>query len=150
MLSDGTVLDAFAGSGALGIEALSRGAESAVFIERDPHALRALRANLAALGLSSHVRVIQGDTLARLRCHSGPPFSLILLDPPYTLDPAYTVSVLECLRDRGLVREGACVTWEHAATKPVCWPRGFAGIANRRYGSTCIDMAVHTKGEGER
>lgn len=150
MLSGGVALDAFAGSGALGIEALSRGAGHAVFVERDARALRALRANLAALGLESRSTVLQGDALTRLRTRSGAPFSLILLDPPYTLDPAYTRSLLDALRDRGALVPGAFVTWEHAERTHVEWPAGFVGVTGKRYGSTTIDMASYTRGEGER
>jgi 16S rRNA (guanine966-N2)-methyltransferase len=80
------VVDLFAGSGALGIEALSRGAASAVFVERDPRAVRAVRANLAGLGLEAPVH--RADALAFLRRGSvsaGQSFGLALVDPPYSL-----------------------------------------------------------------
>ena len=83
------VLDAFAGTGALGIEALSRGAASAVFIERDRAALAALRANLAVCG-GTDAQVIAGDVL---RPPPGRPCGLVFLDPPYghdLLPPALT------------------------------------------------------------
>jgi 16S rRNA (guanine966-N2)-methyltransferase len=75
------VLDLFAGSGALGIEALSRGAATATFVERSPRALAALRANIDALGLAGRARVVEGDALAALRAPGE--YDLVFLDPPY-------------------------------------------------------------------
>jgi 16S rRNA (guanine966-N2)-methyltransferase len=75
------VLDLFAGSGALGIEALSRGAASATFVERDPRALQALRANVTQLGLADRAEIRTGDALAALR-HAAK-YDLVFIDPPY-------------------------------------------------------------------
>ncbi len=75
------VLDAFAGTGALGLEALSRGAAHATFIERDHAAIAVLRANVAALGAEDRTRVIAGDVLAPPRAEA--PCGLVFLDPPY-------------------------------------------------------------------
>ena len=76
------VLDLFAGSGALAIEALSRGAGSAVLVDSDPRAIAAIRRNLEPLGADADVR--RGDALAFLRSYDGPPFGLVLIDPPYS------------------------------------------------------------------
>lgn len=75
-------LDAFAGSGALGFEAASRGATEVVLVERDAVLVQALRATQARLGAAG-VRVEAGDALAWMARHAGPPFDLILLDPPF-------------------------------------------------------------------
>jgi len=77
------VLDLFAGSGALGIEALSRGATQATFVDDDPGALAVVRANLAATGLGGSARVVQADALHYL---GGDRVDLALLDPPYRFD----------------------------------------------------------------
>src|SRR5947208_2259988 len=85
-VADARVLDLFAGSGALGIEALSRGAASAVFVERDPAALRALRENLAALGLGRDVaEVRRSDAMRALHSaqRRGENYDLVFIDPPY-------------------------------------------------------------------
>jgi 16S rRNA (guanine966-N2)-methyltransferase len=85
-LDGAVVLDLFAGSGALGIEALSRGAERAVFVERDARAVATLRANLAALGLGeSEAEVRVGDALGSLRAARarGETYDLVFVDPPY-------------------------------------------------------------------
>jgi 16S rRNA (guanine966-N2)-methyltransferase len=85
-LEGAIVLDVFAGAGALGIEALSRGAAQAVFIERDPGAVRALNANLAALGIEpSQAQVRRADTLRALRSARAreETYDLVFIDPPY-------------------------------------------------------------------
>jgi 16S rRNA (guanine966-N2)-methyltransferase len=79
-LEDALVLDVFAGTGALGLEALSRGAARAEFFERDRQAVAALRANIAACGAEALTQVHDGDAL---HPGSGPPAGLVLLDPPY-------------------------------------------------------------------
>ncbi|MCB1082036.1 MAG: 16S rRNA (guanine(966)-N(2))-methyltransferase RsmD [Chlamydiia bacterium] len=78
-----TFLDLFAGSGAMGFEALSRGAVSATFIEKDRLALKALDDNIAALGLKNQAKVISGDVLAVIKRLNGLSFDLIYVDPPY-------------------------------------------------------------------
>ncbi len=77
------VLDLFAGSGALGLEALSRGAEHAVFVERAKGALRALDTNIEKLGAASQCTVVRGDALTYLDRLPDGPFDLVLADPPY-------------------------------------------------------------------
>ena len=81
-LEQARVLDLFAGSGALGIEALSRGARSAVFVDDDPKAIAAINANLGALGLEAPVH--RRPALAYLNNASDGPFDLVFLDPPYS------------------------------------------------------------------
>jgi 16S rRNA (guanine966-N2)-methyltransferase len=81
-LTDAGVLDLFAGSGALGIEALSRGASRAVFVDSDPRAIAAIRANLDALGIAAPVH--KRTALAYLNNASDGPFDLVFLDPPYS------------------------------------------------------------------
>jgi 16S rRNA G966 N2-methylase RsmD len=71
LVQDATLIDVFAGSGALGIEALSRGAESVTFLERDPRAVRVIKANLATVGLAERAEVVRGDALAYLASLSG-------------------------------------------------------------------------------
>ncbi|MGH3008667.1 MAG: 16S rRNA (guanine(966)-N(2))-methyltransferase RsmD [Gaiellaceae bacterium] len=83
-LDDARVLDLFAGSGALGIEALSRGAASAVFVERDPDAIKAIERNLDKLRLTG-ARVVRGDALFTIaqEAMAGAKYDLVLVDPPY-------------------------------------------------------------------
>jgi 16S rRNA (guanine966-N2)-methyltransferase len=83
LVRDAVVVDLFAGSGALGIEALSRGAAEAIFVERDRTAVRTLRENLASLGLEHRSKVVQGDVLVASRSIVA---DLVLADPPYGFD----------------------------------------------------------------
>lgn len=83
-LSDRKVLDLFAGSGALGIEALSRGAASAVFVDRDPRAVACVRRNLAALGIDAPVHRQEASAFLTRTAAQGARFDLALLDPPYS------------------------------------------------------------------
>jgi 16S rRNA (guanine966-N2)-methyltransferase len=89
-IRDARVLDLFAGSGALGLEALSRGARAATFVEADRTAVRCLRANLLALGLTEHGHILARDAFAALTALATAEsvFEVIFLDPPYGGDPA--------------------------------------------------------------
>ena len=80
------VLDGFAGTGAVGIEALSRGAAEITFVEKDPRAVALIEANLAACGIEADYNIRRGEVLAALR-DAGATFDVILLDPPYDLHP---------------------------------------------------------------
>ncbi len=148
-LVDGSVLDAFAGSGALGIEALSRGAASATFVERDRAALTALRRNIDALGIASRTRVTPADlfVLARRTPPPGHPFSLLFLDPPYRINKSEVRQVVERLAATNALSPGALVVWEHATGEPPEWPPGFESLGPRRYGDTTIEIA-RWRGEG--
>jgi len=146
-LGGASTLDAFAGSGALGIEALSRGASRATFVERDRAATAVLRGNIDSLGLQSRAKISSVDMFSLAgRAVPGSPFALILLDPPYTLDPSEVSGMLARLAETQSVTPGALVTWEHARGVELTWPRGFELQARKQYGSTEIDIAVYEEG----
>jgi 16S rRNA (guanine(966)-N(2))-methyltransferase RsmD len=132
------VLDLFAGSGALGIEALSRGAEEAVFVERDRRALAALRGNLEALGIDADVR--PGEALRALRdaAARGEAYDLVFLDPPYRQAGGLGADISQGLA--GLLAPGARVVAETDRRAPLelDWPIR----TERRYGDTLI--RIHT------
>jgi 16S rRNA (guanine966-N2)-methyltransferase len=137
MLGDVTgarVLDLFAGSGALGIEALSRGAASAVFVERDPRAIEAIERNLAALGLEE--RVVRQDVERFLARDEGS-YDLILCDPPY--DSASRLAGPLAERLPALAAEGALIVTESDKRRPLELP--FPPVRERSYGDTRI--AIH-------
>jgi 16S rRNA (guanine966-N2)-methyltransferase len=129
--ADENVLDAFAGTGALGIEALSRGAARAAFIETDRTALAALRRNLAALDETDAAEIIAGDATRPPRA----PFAaaMAFLDPPYRSGLA--ASALEALAAAGWLAPRALAIVEIAAKEPFSSPPGFAMIDERRYGA---------------
>jgi 16S rRNA (guanine966-N2)-methyltransferase len=107
LLEGATVLDAFAGTGALGLEALSRGAAHATFVEKDRAALAALRANIAACGATARCTVIAGDVLTPA---TGPACGLAFLDPPYGQD--LVPRALATLRIAGRVSAGTVIVAE--------------------------------------
>ncbi len=126
-LESARVLDLYACSGALGLEALSRGAESATFVELNPPSLEALRANIAALGVEDRVTVHRGDAY-RFADKLGPDvFDLAFADPPYAHDAAARLVAL--FRRTPFAR---ILSVEHAAGQPV------AGDETRRYGDTAL------------
>jgi 16S rRNA (guanine(966)-N(2))-methyltransferase RsmD len=127
------VLDLFAGSGALGIEALSRGADSATFVERSPHALAALRANIAALGLAERARVVDGDALAALRLPGK--YDLVFLDPPYAAAAGPLAHAL-ARELAGVLAAGGRVVSESDRRAPL--ELGLPLRRERRYGDTMI------------
>ena len=135
------VLDLFAGSGALGIEALSRGAASAVFVERDARAAAVLRENLAALELGSQrAELRRGEALAALRTarKRGEHYDLVLIDPPYA-DAAGLGEKLPALL-APLLGPGARVVTESDRRAPLGLDLPVA--TERRYGDTSITISV--------
>jgi 16S rRNA (guanine966-N2)-methyltransferase len=137
-LEDARVLDLFAGTGALGIEALSRGAASAVFIDKSERSLRALRQNLKALGLDDQSRVVRSavrPALRQLGAGAGP-FDLALLDPPYAIDDL--PQVLDELVSSGLMAPGGTVVVETGRGHPLAPVKGLLEASQRRYGDTLI------------
>ena len=133
------VVDLYAGSGALGIEALSRGASRADFAESDGRALAALRENLVALGLEDRSRiwrVVLPRGLARLEAALAAA-DLVLLDPPYGEDRA--ARMLEALGEPGRLRAGARVVAEHSDRDALPERAGrLARERERRYGQTRV------------
>jgi len=129
------VLDLFAGTGALGLEALSRGAAFATFVDHGAKALALLRRNIGLLGADEDAKVISRDA-TRLGRNHGAPASLVFLDPPYGggLGEAAIASALA----GGWVAPGAVVVWEEAVN-PVS-PPGLTLLDRRRYGETVISI----------
>ena len=140
-LQDVRVLDLFAGTGALGIEALSRGAQSAVFIDSSKPSLSILRDNLAGLSMENSTRVLRWDLAANLNCLLSLPraFDLIFMDPPYNknlIRPA-----LENLLASQSMNSGALVIVEHSIREPVepdHFP--FDVVDHRQYGKTLVSF----------
>jgi len=132
------VLDLYAGSGALGLEALSRGAAHVQFVESDRRAAAVLRRNVGALGLSG-TQVTTADVPAVLRGSPGQPYDLVLADPPYALDDDALGAVLSALASGGWLAPAALVVVERPAKAPApAWPDGVAALTQRRYGDTSV------------
>ena len=137
-LEGAAVLDLYAGSGALGLEALSRGAASAVFVESGPRVLPVLKANLAAVGLPGG-RVVAGSVPTVL---AGPPparFDLVLADPPYATPVAEVLGVLAALvAGEWLAEEAVVVVERSSREEPWEWPTPLRGLRDRRYGEAVL------------
>lgn len=140
------VLDAFAGSGALGLEVLSRGAASVQFCERDGAALRVLQDNVDRLGLAAPAaRIRRVDVLRSPAVHARPPFDLVLLDPPYAYPATDVLSLVSALREGGTLSPSALVAYEHSATTSgqtdeAVASCGFVLASRRKYGDTVVDI----------
>lgn len=132
-LEGARVLDLYAGSGALGLEALSRGAGSATLVEQDPAAVAVLHANVEHLGLPG-AYVLAQPVERFLAVDAEPRYDLALLDPPYDLDPR---PVLELLLP--WLAEDAVVVVEHRTRGPeLAWPQGYEAVRSRRYGEATL------------
>ena len=133
-LVDGRVADAFAGSGALGFEALSRGAAHCTFIEQDRQSLKILEGNIDALGVRDRCTVLKAD--ATRPPDAATPCTALFLDPPYMSelsDPA-----LVALARHGWLAHGAVAVLEHPAKKAFTPPPGFELVTDRRYGTAAV------------
>ena len=135
------VLDLFAGSGALGFEALSRGAERIVFADRSPAVLTTVRNNAEKLAVQAEVELRRGDAKAVLRrLAGGRPFDLVFLDPPYASEGL--ALALRGLVDAELLAPDALVVAESDRRHPPGPIEGLAAIDERRYGDTLITWFV--------
>jgi 16S rRNA (guanine(966)-N(2))-methyltransferase RsmD len=138
-LPDAHVLDLFAGAGGVGLEALSRGAAHATFVEKDPRAVAALRENVDALGVREHARVLKGDVhreLARLH-GEGARFRIVFLDPPYDAD--LVAPTLEQLGGGGLTATDGVVIAQHFTKRAPAESVGrLVAFRTRRFGETML------------
>jgi 16S rRNA (guanine966-N2)-methyltransferase len=144
VLAGATVLDLFAGSGALGLEAASRGAAEVVLVDSSRQAADVARRNAAGLGLGG-VRVVQAPVLRYLavRRPDERPAELALLDPPYALAEDVLAGVLRALDTGGHLAPGALVVVERDGRSPQPrWPDGWTSDGVRRYGDTALWTAT--------
>ena len=136
------VLDLYAGTGALGLEALSRGAESVVFVERAKEALAALEANVEALGVRGRVRVVALPAERAARNLEGDRFDLVFADPPYAdVKSGAALRALESLVVPRL-EAGALLVLEHASRDPSPAIAGLQKDEERTYGDTTLSFYV--------
>ena len=135
------VLDLFAGTGALGLEALSRGAAFALFIDDAAEARALLRENVAALGLGGVTRIFRRDACKLGMAHPVEPFSLAFLDPPYGRGLAE--AALASARAGGWLTPAALIVVEEAASAGFAPPAGFDELERRRYDDTALIVLRH-------
>lgn len=134
---DRHILDLYAGSGALGLEALSRGAASATLVERDRAALAAIRRNVASLGAQASAQVVPAAVSALIGRGSPSAFDVVFADPPY--DSADRIpTLLGSLITGGWVGADAVVVVETGRRAEVVWPAGLTAEQDRAYGDTRV------------
>jgi len=129
-LEGARVLDAFAGTGALGLEALSRGAGSVAFMESQPSALAALERNIESLGEGAHAKALRADVLRPPKAE--PPADIVLMDPPY--NQGLAEPALAALAEAGWIAADTIVVVELMAKEPFEAPPGFTVTDERKYG----------------
>jgi 16S rRNA (guanine966-N2)-methyltransferase len=145
-VSGARVLDLFAGTGALGLEALSRGAAFALFIDAGAEARALLRENIAALGLGGVTRVFRRDAAKLGAAHPVEPFSLVFLDPPYR--QGLGERALAAAQAGGWLAPGALAVVEEAADAGFVAPAGFDELERRRYDDTVLIVLRYRAGAG--
>jgi len=135
VLDGARVLDLFAGTGALGLEALSRGAVEALFVENGRVGQRLLAENIAKLRMEDRTKVMRNDA-TRLGAWPMAPFDLLFLDPPY--GKGMGEKALLAALDGGWIAEDALIVWEENAPQQA--PEGFARVDTRKYGDTHVTL----------
>jgi 16S rRNA (guanine966-N2)-methyltransferase len=137
-LENTRVIDCFAGSGTLSFEALSRGAEHAVLIDKDRNSLRVIKENVTSLGCADRITVIGGDALSSLsRLPASMIYDIVFLDPPYRSDTDIGVLLSDFAR-RALLTEGSLIVFESSPDRTDEIPPQFAQIKRKEYGSTHV------------
>lgn len=145
-LNGAWLLDLYAGSGALGFEALSRGAAGVTFVESDHRAADVLRRNAAQLGLAG-ARVSRASVEAMLAGPADRPYDVVLADPPYALDDHALASTLTALvTGAWLAPRGIAVVERSARAAVPGWPAPMVATRSRRYGDTVLHWAVWSGG----
>ncbi len=140
-VTDARVLDLFAGTGALGLEALSRGAGFALFVDDAAPARALLRENVAVLGLAGVARIFRRDATRLGAAHPLAPFSLAFLDPPY--GQGLAEKALAAARAGGWLAPGALVVVEEAAKAAFAAPAGFDELERRGYDDSMLIVLRH-------
>lgn len=136
------VLDLYAGSGALGLEALSRGAATAVFVESDQRAAAVIGQNIKTLGVTG-ATLRRGTVASVLATGAQAAVDLVFADPPYDVGEAEVNDMLAALSAHGWITAGSVVVVERGASgQRLSWPDGWQQWQARRYGDTRLEMAV--------
>jgi 16S rRNA (guanine(966)-N(2))-methyltransferase RsmD len=136
------VLDLYAGSGALGLEALSRGAASALFVESDSRAAAVIKRNIETLGLTG-ATVRRGAVATVLAAGTEKSVDVVLADPPYEVSTAEIEAMLASLAGNGWLGPGSVVVVERpASSTELAWPVGWTAWPVRRYGDTRVELAA--------
>ncbi|MBF4160426.1 16S rRNA (guanine(966)-N(2))-methyltransferase RsmD [Nocardioides acrostichi] len=137
------ILDLYAGSGALGLEAASRGAAAVLLVEKDKRTAELIRRNARDLALPARVEVRSSTVRAALAAPPDQPYDLVLADPPYPLASGAVDTDLATLVDQGWLTDDALVVVERSSrTAAPTWPAGFGDARRRQYGETTLWSAL--------
>ncbi len=132
-------VDLYAGSGAVGLEAASRGASAVLLVESDPKAARIARANIATLGVEGRCELVVARALPTLARGAAEPYDVVFADPPYSMEEAEVGATLEALFAGGWLTPDAVVVVERSSRSPEpAWPAGVTVAHRRRYGETTL------------
>lgn len=137
-LEGSRVADLFAGSGAVGLEALSRGASHVLLVESDAKAARIVRDNIATLGVGGRVRPVTDRVERTLATAPAEPYDLVFADPPYAFAPERITAVLEALVHGWLAEDAVVVVERSTRSAPVGAVQGLTVLTSRRYGETTL------------
>lgn len=138
-LDGARVLDLYAGSGAVGLESLSRGAADVLMVESDPRAARVIRENITTIGLPGARLVTDRAERALARGPGGTTRDFVFADPPYAVSNTDIERILAALAARAWLAPGALVVVERGArSDPLTWPAGYRGDRCRRYGEAVL------------
>jgi len=138
MVMDALVLDIFAGSGALGIEAISRGARHCTFVEKRSHVLRT---NITTLALNEQARVLSEDFRPALRRLKDQKFNVIFADPPYNMN--YIQPTIEMIARYGMLMSGGMLVTEHSSLEEYAVPDSLKTWKQKQYGDTTVSFIIH-------
>lgn len=131
--------DLYAGSGAVGLEALSRGAAYSLLVESEARAARVIRDNIVALKAGASARLITGKVAHVLAGPpEGGPYDVVFADPPYAVTPAELTTVQEALVEHGWLAPDAVVVVERSSRSAMTWVDGITAERSRRYGETAL------------
>lgn len=112
-LENKKILDLFAGTGSLGLEALSRNAEHVYFIDRSPKAIRIIRSNIDSLKIdNSYFKILRGDSLRMIKTKKLPVFDLVFLDPPYNISKAIMVEIFKTMKNNNIIDKDSLIIYE--------------------------------------
>ncbi len=128
------VLDLFAGSGALGLESVSRGADFAQFVESDAKAAKVIKGNIRELGVNASVARMKAAVF--VEAPIGTDFDLVFVDPPYALATESVAELVRQLKERGAPE--ALFVVERSTRDPFVWPDGVEGLRSKKYGETTL------------
>ncbi|NLL18942.1 MAG: 16S rRNA (guanine(966)-N(2))-methyltransferase RsmD [Clostridia bacterium] len=146
LIPDALALDLFAGTGALGLEAWSRGAKRVIFVEPSSLARRVLSANIAKAGIASQAIVSKLDALSFLKKYDEEPFDLIFMDPPY--DNEISINVLDTIVAKKLLAPNGILVWEKSSKDSSFQPvSGLKLVKEKQYGDTMLLFLEQIKEE---